>query len=204
MAVEVIAGTPLADELQKSVQPKLVEMGWSTGAADDSALSEYIILMLVNGKTQEEVASDLASDLLGLDSEDQSAAAFAKWLFEEVNRLGGGSEAQTQPHTAIPDVQHPEMEQMDTAGTDGTPAAQDMNMGEGGPPGTAYVSTSAPEESPLKKKTDQPAQSRCETEMEMAFNHRATVGCSVNSTKPWIGPATLHYIGYGVRRAQEG
>ncbi|KAK5171643.1 hypothetical protein LTR04_000346 [Oleoguttula sp. CCFEE 6159] len=87
MAVEVVAGTPLADALQNVVQPKLVEAGWSTGGLDDSALSEYIILMLVNGKTQEEIASELSTDLLGLGPDDQGAKEFSMWLFGQVESL---------------------------------------------------------------------------------------------------------------------
>ncbi|KAI1090730.1 hypothetical protein F5B19DRAFT_484373 [Rostrohypoxylon terebratum] len=87
MAVEVVMNTPLADALNVAIQPKLVEVGWGTGGAEDSALSEYIILMLVNGKTQEQIAAELASDLLGLDPNDPSAGDFAKWLFHEVESL---------------------------------------------------------------------------------------------------------------------
>ena len=57
MAVEVALNTPLAEALGNVVQPKLTEVGWSTGGLDDSALTEYIILMLVNGKTQEQIAA---------------------------------------------------------------------------------------------------------------------------------------------------
>lgn len=87
MAVEVTIGTPLADALQSVVQPKLVEVGWSSGGPDDSALSEYILLMLVNGKTQDQIASELSNDLLGLGPEDSGASDFAHWLFEQVEVL---------------------------------------------------------------------------------------------------------------------
>ena len=94
MAVEVSLNTPLAEALSNVVQPKLTEVGWSTGGLDDSALTEYIILMLVNGKTQEQIAAELSNDLLNLDPEDSGATEFAGWLFQQVeilqNQLNGG------------------------------------------------------------------------------------------------------------------
>ncbi|CAD0016190.1 unnamed protein product [Aureobasidium pullulans] len=125
MSVEVATGTPLAEALQNAVQPKLAEVGWSTGAADDSALAEYIILMLVNGKTQNQIASELSNDLLGLGPEDPSANDFATWLFDQVNslnaQLNGGQDAQmgaAQP--------------ADVTTTPRDQAGQDQTMGDGG------------------------------------------------------------------------
>lgn len=89
MAVEVALNTPLAEALSNVVQPKLSEVGWSTGGLDDSALGEYIILMLVNGKTQEQIAGELSNDLLNLGPDDTGATDFAKWLFEQVDLLSG-------------------------------------------------------------------------------------------------------------------
>lgn len=121
MSVEVVSGTPLAEALQNAVQPKLAEVGWSTGAADDSALSEYIILMLVNGKTQDQIASELSNDLLGLGPEDASANDFAGWLFEQVNLLN--TQLNGPPQAAQP-VQQSQDETMG----DGGDASQDANM----------------------------------------------------------------------------
>jgi hypothetical protein len=87
MSVEVALQTPLAHALNNVIQPKLVEVGWSTGGDDDSALSEYIILMLVNGKTQEQIAAELSGDLLNLGPDDPGAREFAQWLFEQVEQL---------------------------------------------------------------------------------------------------------------------
>jgi hypothetical protein len=86
MSVDVAVGTPLAEALQQVVLPKLVEVGWSTGLQDDT-LSEYIILMLANGKSQEQIASELSNDLLDLGPNDQGAVDFAKWLFDQVQSL---------------------------------------------------------------------------------------------------------------------
>jgi hypothetical protein len=97
MPVEVSLNTPLAEALNAAIQPKLVEVGWGTGGADDSALAEYIILMLVNGKTQDQIAAELSGDLLGLGSDDPSTRDFSQWLFEQIDALNtqvnGGSNA---------------------------------------------------------------------------------------------------------------
>ena len=83
--------TPLADSLMGVINPKLAEYGWSSGAADDNALCEYIMLMLVNGKTEQDIASELQNDLLNLDPSDQGPGEFASWLFKEVDSLTGKS-----------------------------------------------------------------------------------------------------------------
>ncbi|EJT76768.1 hypothetical protein GGTG_06683 [Gaeumannomyces tritici R3-111a-1] len=84
---EVALNTPLADALTSAITPKLLEVGWGTGGADDAALAEYIVLMLVNGKSQAEIASELAGDLLSLGPDDPGALDFAKWLFQQVDLL---------------------------------------------------------------------------------------------------------------------
>lgn len=100
MAVEVALNTPLADALSDLVQPKLSEIGWNTGGLDDSALGEYIILMLVNGKTQDQIAAELSNDLLNLEPENTEPRDFSRWLFEQVellhNRFNGAPAPQTQ------------------------------------------------------------------------------------------------------------
>ncbi|KAF2083664.1 hypothetical protein K490DRAFT_60282 [Saccharata proteae CBS 121410] len=102
MAVELAVGTPLAEALHNVVQPKLTEVGWSMG--DDSALTEYIILMLVNGKTQEQIASELSNDLLGLGPDDPNALEFSRWLFEQVDiqnaALNGAPAAPSVPDSS--------------------------------------------------------------------------------------------------------
>lgn len=108
MAVSIQAGTPLAEQLSNIVQPKLVDVGWSSGGLDDSALAEYIILMLVNGKTQEQIASELSNDLLNLGPDDSNATEFARWLFEQVDILTNqqsGSSMQSSSFTNEPQTQ---------------------------------------------------------------------------------------------------
>lgn len=108
MAVEVALKTPLAEALSEVVQPKLSEIGWNTGGADDSALGEYIILMLVNGKTQEQIAAELSNDLLNLEPDNSGATDFSRWLFEQVDILNkqlngtSASNPQSLPQAQVP------------------------------------------------------------------------------------------------------
>ncbi|KAK2823841.1 hypothetical protein FQN49_007563, partial [Arthroderma sp. PD_2] len=143
MGISVALNTPLADALNEVVQPKLVEVGWSTGGGDDSALAEYVILMLVNGKTQDQISAELANDLLSLGPEDTEAAEFSKWLFEQVETLdkqlnGGSKEAQQeQPPQAIPSFSAEGNEGSGNATPADASAAQpDMDMDEGSGTGT--------------------------------------------------------------------
>lgn len=91
MTVQLQSGTPLAEALSAAVQQKIVEIGWSSDGEDASPLSEYIVLMLVNGKTEQQITSELSGDLLGLGPEDESVKSFTTWMFAELERLGGGS-----------------------------------------------------------------------------------------------------------------
>lgn len=107
MAVEVTLNTPLADALSDVVQPKLSEMGWSTGGLDDSALGEYIILMLVNGKSRDQIAAELSNDLLNLEPENSGAIDFSRWLFEQVDVLSSQlNGSTTSQQTQAPQTQN--------------------------------------------------------------------------------------------------
>ncbi|KAL9587051.1 MAG: hypothetical protein Q9212_000503 [Teloschistes hypoglaucus] len=102
MSVEVSLNTPLAEALSNAVQPKLTEIGWATGQSDDLALGEYIVLMLVNGKSKDQIAAELSNDLLQLAPDDTGAVDFAKWLFEQVYVLNAqlnGSAAPSSQET---------------------------------------------------------------------------------------------------------
>lgn len=136
--------TPLAEALSNVVQPKLTEVGWSTGGLDDSALTEYIILMLVNGKTQEQIAAELSNDLLSLDPEDSGASEFATWLFHQVetlqNQLKGGPPLQSQtPQQSLP-PQTPAndggLSRQPGKEPNGNEEGADTEMGEPAPGGT--------------------------------------------------------------------
>jgi hypothetical protein len=85
MLPQITLESPLAQAVATVIQPKLVEMGWSDG--QESPLIEYIVLMLVNGKTQEQIATELSNDFLGLEEGDTAALEFSRWLFSQVDIL---------------------------------------------------------------------------------------------------------------------
>lgn len=153
MTVEVSLNTPLAEALSNVVQPKLTEVGWSTGGLDDSALTEYIILMLVNGKTQEQIAAELSNDLLNLDPDDSGATEFANWLFRQVdvlqNQISGNSTKQLQapPQNLAQQAQGHDsrLDWHADKQSNGSVNSPDMVMGEAVPAdhdGAMYVSLS--------------------------------------------------------------
>ncbi|KHN98504.1 nuclear polyadenylated RNA-binding protein Nab2 [Metarhizium album ARSEF 1941] len=98
MSVEVSLNTPLADALYAAIKPKLIEVGWHTGSDDSANLSEYIVLMLVNGKTQGQIAADLSTDLLQLPADDTTVHDFSRWLFEQVGLLNAQLNAGPSSH----------------------------------------------------------------------------------------------------------
>ena len=119
MATDLAAGTPLAQSLQNLVQPKLAEFGWTTGG-DDTTLFDYILLMLSNGKNEEQVATELSNDLLDeAEGENTDTHRFARWLFEQVDQLRGNFAGGNAP---VAD------NQMEDAAHDSSAAAQDMDM----------------------------------------------------------------------------
>lgn len=148
MAATLQANSPLAEQLSNIVQPKLVDIGWSSGGIDDSALAEYIILMLVNGKTQEQIASELSNDLLNLGPEEQGGAQdFAKWLFEQVDRLhaeaNGSASAPTSepaPAQAIPSFTGQELQPALLSGENGAQDAEMDDVMEGSADASMYSS----------------------------------------------------------------
>jgi hypothetical protein len=96
MTIEVSLHSPLAEAINAAIQPKLLEVGWGTGGQDDAALAEYIVLMLVNGKTQDEIASDISGEILGLPN-DPVAKEFSAWLFGEIESLNSQINGARQP-----------------------------------------------------------------------------------------------------------
>lgn len=138
MAAEVALNTPLAEALSEVVQPKLVEIGWTTDGLDDSALAEYIILMLVNRKTQEQISAELSNDLLNLGPDDSGAVDFSKWLFEQYNTLKGRLEGKSVAETgnlqaqAIPSFSGQEQDRVSRRGSkqSGSAESPDTEMGE--------------------------------------------------------------------------
>lgn len=132
MPATVAPETPLAEALANVVQPKLVEMGWSSDSGEDSALTEYVILMLVNGKTQEQIAEELSNDLLNLGEGDTQAIDFSRWLFEQVEVLNN----KINGEASIPDAA-PAAQALPTSNNQnvfGVPDQQDATMGEASAP----------------------------------------------------------------------
>ncbi|KAL5332363.1 hypothetical protein BJX70DRAFT_384356 [Aspergillus crustosus] len=138
---KVAVDTPLAEALSNAIQPKLVEMGWSSDSGD-SALTEYVILMLVNGKTQEQIASELSNDLLGLDEGDTQALDFSRWLFEQVeifdqqnNGQGAAPSNENTVAQAIPSFDDQEPAAFQQQGFENGSQNIDLNMGDAGSAG---------------------------------------------------------------------
>lgn len=116
MPVEIALDTPLANALSVAIQPKLLEVGWGSGA-DDAGLAEYIILMLANGKTQDQISAELSGDLLGLPADDPSVHDFSRWLFEQIDALNhqlNGGQAAGQDATQSSSQDPTQGREMDT------------------------------------------------------------------------------------------
>jgi nuclear polyadenylated RNA-binding protein NAB2 len=129
MAVQLAVGTPLANALNDAVHQKLLEVGW--GSEDDTSLAEFIVLMLVNGKTEDQIASELATDIL---PEGEGTQEFARWLFEQVRTLQHGGSAvpipaQSEPQS-IPSLQDSDDAQRAQGEQQDAPAAYDSDMGD--------------------------------------------------------------------------
>lgn len=127
---------PLAQAIQAAVQPKLVENGWVAEDAD-TELSEYITLMVINGKTQQQVVSEVGTELLGVGEDDPAVAELARWLFQQVPNLnaqinGGGQQAVDQPMDA-------QTQEAQNGAPQPIPTAQDSQMDDAGAPEGVYV-----------------------------------------------------------------
>lgn len=86
MLPAITQDSPLAAAISNVVRPKLMELGWIADE-QESALSDYIVLMLSSGKTQEQVATEISNDFLGLEEGDTQALEFSNWLFGQVELL---------------------------------------------------------------------------------------------------------------------
>lgn len=131
MLPQITLESPLAQAVANAIQPKLVEMGWSDGS--ESPLIEYIVLMLVNGKTQEQIATELSNDFLGLDEGDTAALEFSHWLFGQVEQLN--QQINGAPNNAAMGQPIPSSGGFDPSGqpiaqTSGEAYGQDAEMGD--------------------------------------------------------------------------
>lgn len=126
--------TSQMETLSSSVHSRIVREGWSQD--DDTALAEYIVLMLANGKSQTQVAAELAGELL---QDAQGTEEFSKWLFEQVAQVsGGGNSASAQDMSG--DVSMPSGEPDAIPTEPAIPAAYEPDMVEAAPD-NAYVSS---------------------------------------------------------------
>lgn len=134
--------TPLAEALSNAVHSKIVEEGWTQ--EDDTSLAEYIVLMLANGKTQEQIASELAGELL---QDAKGTTEFAQWLFDQVNILSSGATGsapaettQSSGQTSQAAASQPAPGNSNENGNSAIPAAYDQDMADNAPE-NAYVLT---------------------------------------------------------------
>jgi len=123
--------TPLAETLSNAVHSKIVEEGWTQ--EDDTSLAEYIVLMLANGKTQDQVEAELSGELL---QDANGTPEFVQWLFDQVATLtntsnGNAPAAQAQLESAAPALAA--MEPVDGSDNSTIPAAYDTDMGDNAP-----------------------------------------------------------------------
>lgn len=115
-APSVEPGSGLAAQIQSAVQPKLMENGWVV-EENDTTLSEYVTMMVVNGKDLQGVMSELGGDLLGVGEDDPAVGEFARWLFEQARSLAQPQE-QSQPQQEAPQTQDTNMDDSAAASGD--------------------------------------------------------------------------------------
>ena len=89
--IPVEEGSALAQAIQSAVQAKLIENTWAA-EENDTTLSEYVTMMLVNGKDFQGVQSELGGELLGIGEDDPSVVEFTGWLFGQVQAMAGPQE----------------------------------------------------------------------------------------------------------------
>ncbi|KZT53063.1 hypothetical protein CALCODRAFT_63694 [Calocera cornea HHB12733] len=83
MAVAITMNSAEQAALQETVKKDMIERGWQ--AEDDPpTLSEYAVIMLINGKPEDQVDSELSEIIPDYDF------GFSKWLFAEAERIASG------------------------------------------------------------------------------------------------------------------
>lgn len=124
MTPPVEAGSPLAQAIQNAAQSKLVESGW-VAEENDTTLSEYVVMMLVQGKDADGVKQELGGDLLGVGEDDPGVAEFAQWLFQHVQSIAAPQEpaAPVAPETQPIEQQQDASQTADAAMDDVAPPA---------------------------------------------------------------------------------
>lgn len=122
MSVFSDSNSPEAEKLKSLVQQRALQIGW-TEDSDDTSLSEYIILLIGNDKSQAEIANELSTELIpGADGIEE----FTAWLMKTARSLDGSNVEEE-----VPQIQQGEDEAQ-------IPAAYDTDLGENAPD-NAYV-----------------------------------------------------------------
>lgn len=88
--------------LQEQIKEGLKQRKWSEGD-EDEVMAEYILVMLANNKTQEQIASelrDLLGDGSGEGSNGEGVDAFVEWIWLERVRIGAGGDVKTESQSA--------------------------------------------------------------------------------------------------------
>lgn len=132
----ILLETPLAEQLNAIVHQKITEEGWST--EEDTSLAEYIVLMLVNGKTQDQISSELASELL---QDVDGIPQFAQWLSDQVALLKNGGDVPTSStHQQMADATPQSIPDYTENTSEEIPAAYDTDMGDNAPDNASVAS----------------------------------------------------------------
>ncbi|KAI7639405.1 hypothetical protein KC322_g20928, partial [Hortaea werneckii] len=116
----------LAQTIQSAAQAKLMEAGWAA-EENDTTLSEYVTMMLVNGQDFQRVQAELGGELLGVGEDDPAVADFTRWLFEQAQALTGPQQQQQQETDPGATTQEPQVQD----DMQGQSMEQDEMMGEG-------------------------------------------------------------------------
>ena len=178
--------TPLAEQLNAIVHQKITEEGWST--EEDTSLAEYIVLMLVNGKTQDQISSELASELL---QDVDGIPQFAQWLSDQVVLLKNGGEA---PASSISEQMadtpaQAQPEYTDNANED-IPAAYDTDMGDSAPDNALVGSKNA-----LRHDADSSDRPKGPKNLHGSRGGRGgRIGGQMNKTMDRSGDSVLHRV----------
>ncbi|KAG0293543.1 hypothetical protein BGZ97_005315 [Linnemannia gamsii] len=106
-------GTPQEKELTTLVLEKLNDFGW----ADNDVLANFIVVMVANEKSKDEIVAELNDILPG------QATEFADWLFEEIDiRYGDGMALAPVAQQVVSEVEEQSAEAMDTTTTRSRPS----------------------------------------------------------------------------------
>lgn len=108
---------PQAEALNSAIQAKMIEVGLAQ-STDAAGFSEYILLMLKSGNSQEEVTQELCSEFLNLPPGDPTTTQFVAWIFEQAQILSnqGAPAPQTeQQPTLAPESMDASTGEMDAA-----------------------------------------------------------------------------------------